>query len=293
MIDKTRLKTLGVITLLVVILGSFAYYIKGHPDIINAIKHIRPWLLVVLLVCYGILLLWLMGIYNATLRLCAPSLRNRENLLLTIYSTLANFFLPLQSGPGVRAAYLKRRHRVPVSSYIMSSLMYFAIYAMISAGLLFAATSYWWLAFPAILAAAGVSFLVIKIAGLRFQKKSPNINLRLSRGNLTWLLLLTVGQTATQALIYGIELHSLQTHGSIRQVISYTGAANFSLFVSLTPGAIGFREAFLEFSRGIHHYTTTNILSANLLDRGVFIVFLGILLIIMLVTHARERLKLK
>ncbi len=289
--SKKTLRASAAILLLIIILALFAYYINSHPAIIAALKHIRPWLLVVLLGCYLLMLAWWMGIYNATLDLCAKPLKLKENFLLTTYSTLANFFLPLQSGPGIRAAYLKRKHKVPISSYLLSSLIYYAVYAVISAGFLFIGSRYWWLAFPAIITAAIISLTVIKFAKKRFQKKNPKLDLNLSRKVLTRLILLTIGQVATQALIYGLELHSLGFHTSLRRVLSYTGAANFALFVALTPGAIGFREAFLEFSRRLHHYSTNAILSANLIDRGVFVFFLGLLFLVTLATHAHDRLK--
>ena len=289
MFIKAKWKLLIAPLLVVLFIGIFVYYFDHHPAIIRMLSHIDPWLLGVLLGCYALLLFWWMAVYNATLDLCGQPLRQRENLLLTIYSTLANFFLPLQSGPGVRAAYLKKRHRVPVSSYIMASLVYFAIYAIISAGFLFIASRYWWLSIISVIAAAMVSLLVLRLAQTRFQKRSIKIRLDLNHIKLLRLFSVTCGQLITQALIYGIEIHSLNVSSSLARVISYTGAANFSLFVSLTPGAIGFREAFLEFSRQLHHFSTATILAANVVDRSVFIVFLGILFMVMLVTHARQR----
>lgn len=291
MLKSTRLRAAAVILLMVIIIGLFVYYINGHPAIISTLKHIDPYTLIALLGCYCVMLLIWMGVYNATLRLCGEPLKSKENLLLTIYSTLANFFLPLQSGPGVRAGYLKRRHKIPVSAYLMSALIYYGMYAVISAGFLFVAASFWWLAIPAVIAATLISLAVIYFARNRFLKKSPNLKLYLNRRYLMNLFFLTLCQLALQALIYGIELHGLDLHETIRRVVSYTGAANFSLFVSLTPGAIGFREAFLEFSQRLHHFSTTAILSANLIDRGVFLVFLACLFILMLATHARNRLK--
>ena len=250
--SKKTLRITAAIGLLLAFIGLFVYYLLGHPAIINTLKTIQPWLLIALLACYGLLLLWWMGVYNATLRLCGEPLKEKENLLLTIYSTLANFFLPLQSGPGVRAAYLKRRYKLAVSNYLLASLVYYGIYAVISAGFLFVGSRYWWLAIPAVIAASFISLAVIIIAKNRFKKKNPKLVLNLSRHIVLRLVLMTLGQIATQALIYGIELNSIHQHATIRRDLSYTGAANFALFVSLTPGAIGFREAFLEFSSRRH-----------------------------------------
>lgn len=290
--NKKHLKPIAALILLVAILGAFAYYVSAHPAIINAISHINPWLFAELLVCYAIFILWLMGVYNAILRLCAQPLPVKENLLLTIYSTLANFFLPLQSGPGVRAGYLKKRHQIPISRYIYASLVYFSFYAIISAGLLFVASTYYWLAIPAIISAGLISLLIINIFKRRLQKKEHDLALDISPRKLCRLALMSLGQLSTQTLIYGLEIKSLTAGGSIRQIISYSGAANFSIFVSITPGAIGFREAFLQFSQKLHNFSTNIILGANLIDRGVFIIFLGLLFVFTVAVHARDRLKL-
>ncbi len=291
--NRQKLKIVAALTLLTVIIGFFIYYAHGHPALIQEIRHLNPWLVVVLLLAYGVLSLWLLGIYNATLRLCGEPLPPSENLLLGIYSMLANFFLPLQSGPGVRATYLKRRHKVGVSAYLLANMVYYGIYAVISAAFIFSASNYWWLGIPAAIGAGLFSWLVITIAVKRIFKNTSINKLDLSRANLIRLILMTLGQVVTIAFIFGIELNSLHlAHDSVRQVLSYTGTANFALFVSLTPGAIGFREAFLEFGRSLNHFTTANILAASLIDRSVYLVFLGILFIIMLATHARNRLKI-
>ncbi len=291
--NRQKLKIIAALGLLAIVIGLFINYVHGHPAMIQELRHLNPWLIVVLLLAYGILSLWLLGIYNATLRLCGEPLPANENLLLGIYSMLANFFLPLQSGPGVRAAYLKRRHKVSVSAYLLANMVYYGIYAIISAAFIFSASRYWWLGIPAALGAGLFSILVIMFATKKILKNTSINNLDLSRANLTRLTFMTLGQVATIALIFGIELHSLHlAHDSIRQVLSYTGTANFALFVALTPGAIGFREAFLEFGRSLNHFTTANILAASLIDRSVYLVFLGILFVIMLATHARNRLKI-
>jgi len=291
-IRRLPIKKILIVLLLVIILGLFSYYIDKHPAIIESLKHTSIWLILILLTCYFILLTWWMGVYNQILSLCTKPLQTKQNMLLTIYSTLANFFLPLQSGPAVRAGYLKKRFKLSIAKYLLATFVYFGIYAIISVAFLFVASNYWWLMLPASILAGGFSYLVFNFAKKRFEKKSGKITLDLSKDKVIKLALLTLGQLLTQALIYGIELNSLHvSQFTIRRVFSYTGAANLSLFVSLTPGGIGFREAFLEFSRSLHHFTTNTILAASIIDRGVFLIFLALLFIIMLATHARDKLK--
>ena len=69
--------------------------------------------------------------------------------------------------------------------------------------------------------------------------------------------------------------------------MSYTGAANFALFVSLTPGAIGIRESFLFFSQRLNHITNAAIVGANVLDRTVYVIFLGLIFIVLLIIRGK------
>jgi uncharacterized membrane protein YbhN (UPF0104 family) len=101
----------------------------------------------------------------------------------------------------------------------------------------------------------------------------------------------TLCQLFVWAVIYYVELRAVHTGASLLQAITYGGAANFALFVSLTPGAIGFREAFLAFSKQLHHISTSGILAASVIDRSVFVVFLGLMALAILGTHANQRFK--
>ncbi len=288
--SKTQ-KTVAIYLFLTIILGLFGDYIFDHKSVLNELKHISPLLIISLVLGYGLMLLVLMGIYNAILDLCAKPLKTKENLLLSIYSTLTNFFMPLQSGIAVRAGYLKTKHRVKISSYIMASLIYFAIYAVLSSVILFATGRYFWMILPGVACAVLISYLVLKIASKHFRRRHIKINLNLSRDKILRLTLIVIAQLALQSAIYFLELRQVSGNINLLRAISYTGAANFSLFVALTPGAIGFREAFLALAHRLHGFSNAQILGANIIDRGVFLIFLGCIFIIMLATHARNRFK--
>ena len=100
-------------------------------------------------------------------------------------------------------------------------------------------------------------------------------------------------QVLCLAIIYGIELRQIGADASLSQILSYTGVSNFSLFVALTPGAIGIREAFLVFSQNLHHIDSSSIVAANILDRAVYLLFLGLLFILVIALHAKEKLNIK
>jgi uncharacterized membrane protein YbhN (UPF0104 family) len=105
-----------------------------------------------------------------------------------------------------------------------------------------------------------------------------------------WIGAAAAMQLATQVAIYAVELHNVGAHASFGQVLSYTGVANFALFAALTPGAIGIREAFLLFSEKLHHISSEAIVAANVVDRGVYLVFLGVLFLLVIGLHAKKKL---
>jgi uncharacterized membrane protein YbhN (UPF0104 family) len=92
-------------------------------------------------------------------------------------------------------------------------------------------------------------------------------------------------------LRYYLALLASGAHVSLGQAVSYTGAANFALFVSVTPDGIGIREAFLLFAQRIHHVSTDAIVTANIIDRATFVVFLGVLFLVALGLHAKDRFR--
>jgi uncharacterized membrane protein YbhN (UPF0104 family) len=93
-------------------------------------------------------------------------------------------------------------------------------------------------------------------------------------------------------VIYFVELRAFAPYVRIGEALSYTGAANFALFVSITPGAIGFRESFLLFSQKLHHMTNTTIAAASVLDRSVYVSLLLVMAIAIFGLHANKRFKL-
>jgi uncharacterized membrane protein YbhN (UPF0104 family) len=176
-----------------------------------------------------------------------------------------------------------------VKDYVFATLLYYGFYAIISACFLLIGSRPWWQTVLVMAAAAGVSAIVIRWYARRSDiQGSRGMNIR----NLGWLFVATAAQLVLQYLIYYVELRSMQPVTPL-QVLSYTGAANFALFVSITPGAIGIREAFLVFSQHLHHMGNSVIVAANLIDRAAYLVFLGLLFLLTLGWHAKERLQLK
>ncbi|HSX52760.1 MAG TPA: lysylphosphatidylglycerol synthase domain-containing protein [Patescibacteria group bacterium] len=278
-----KLKTIAGIAVLVLTIGLFVWYFHAHPSLITQLQEIPLSTFLILLTLTFCVSGSLMLILHFSLRLCKTSIAPKENALLTIYSSIVNFFGPLQSGPGFRAVYLKRRHKVNFKDFVRFSLLYYAFFAFFSAVFLFGPVLAWWQALAVFALVIG-----ILLAALRYK----HVSLRsLSQEYLLKLGLATLLQVSIVALIYFIELRAVDTHVSVRQAIIYTGAANFALFVSLTPGAIGFRESFLLLANRLHHIPNDVVITASVIDRAVYLVFLGLLFLLALSLHAKEKLK--
>jgi uncharacterized membrane protein YbhN (UPF0104 family) len=293
-LNLKRLKTFASPLLVVIFLAVFVYFFASHPKLRHALAATSPWTLLLIGALYVVFILCLAWVYDATLRLCGKRLPFRENFLLTCYSTIVNFFGPLQSGPGVRAVYLKQKHGVKLRDYTVASLAYYAIYAIISALFLLSASGkYWLLGLLATVCVVVGSIGIVVLVQRRFARKGDDLSLDFSPPKIGWLVLATLCQLLLVAVIFYVELHAIHLHASWHQAVAYGGAANFALFVALTPGAIGFREAFLAFSQQLHHISTPNILAASVIDRAVYVAFLGLLFVAVLALHADKRFRVK
>lgn len=285
-----RWVAVAILLLTIVIIGRF---FVDHPAYWQQLGRVSPWVIV------GVVLLNIPAMaslalaYDAMLQLCGKRIPLKENVLLTAYSSIVNFFGPLQSGPGVRAVYLKIRHNVRVRDFTLATLLYFALYATYSALFLVIGMRPWWQTVLLLLAVGGFSVAVIRWFSGRASRKPEGLQqFRLRPQAIGLLALGAFMQLSCIAGYYFVELHAVNPHIGLNQAISYSGAANFALFVSITPDAVGIREAFLVFSQSVHHVATKDIVNANIIDRGSYVIYLALLFLFTLSIHARDRLRI-
>jgi uncharacterized membrane protein YbhN (UPF0104 family) len=288
-IMKKKIKIALGFSILAVTVAVFARYMATHPELMRELRDTNPALIVLLIALYLVWFLALVVILRVSLRLYGKTMSRQENLLLNAYSTLVNFFGPGQSGPAFRGIYLKKRIGLRVKHYIFATLLYYGFYAVLSAFLLFVGSRPWWQTTLLMIGATAGSLVIIRWYGKKSQvKDEPGIN----PVNLSWLFAATAVQMVAQVAIYYAELRGVDSSISFAQALTYTGAANFALFAALTPGAIGIREAFLVFSQNLHHIGNSIIVAANVIDRAVYLLFLGLLFILVISLHAKDKLRL-
>lgn len=283
---KKHLKTILVALILLATFGAFAYYINGHPAVWWTLKDTHPGVIAALLALYVVWFLAQVLMTRFSLKMYDKSMGKQENLLFNAYSSLINFFGPGQSAPIFRGLYLKKRHDMTIKQYLFTMLIYYGFYSVISACFLLVGNRPWWQTVLAMAAAAGGSLYIIRW----YQRKKLGDKTAVNMQVVGLIFGVTLLQLIAQAGIYAVELHSSGANASLGQVLSYTGAANFALFVALTPGAIGIREAFLVFTQQLHNIPNILIVTANVLDRAVYLLFLGCLFAMTLSLHAKDKL---
>lgn len=281
---RSLLRSIAVVSILVLTIGAAIYYFGHHPEVGEQLRNTSPAVIALLLSLYlaGVVALSLVTL--ATVRLCDVRLKRDESMLLTAYSSIINFFGPLQSGPAFRAVYLKARHHLNLKKYAGATLIYYFFYGSFSALLLLSGILKWWL-IPALIAIGLTGYYLMRTPVVT--KKLQGVD----TGGWYYLGIATALQVLIVTIIYYVELRSVAPDTDLSQAMIYSGAANLSLFVSLTPGAIGFRESFLLFSQNLHHVTSNTIVAASILDRALYVTLLLLLAVYIFGTHARRRLR--
>lgn len=204
------------------------------------------------------------------------------------YSSVVNFFGFFQGGFGVRGAYLKVSHGMAIKKYLgISVIQYLILFAMagllILAGLLVAGESW-----PLILVGIGIFSMLGILLILAWVPAAQQKVRALQRqyGGLLrvrpilWLCLGTVIYLVGGLLAFGTELSAVGANLTIGGLLVYTGITQFTILVALTPGGLGIREAALLLVQQQMALSTSDIILASTLDRGVYFITLGVLFII-------------
>lgn len=289
---------LGLIILIVgATLAAFTYYLITHPNIIGLILGLHPATLMLIAMGYIGTIIANAIVLGASLRVIGKRVPFGENVSLTGYSSVVNFFGPLQSGPGFRAAYLKARHGVSLRKFFSLTVVFYGFFAVFNgviiavAALLRAPNE---LALP--LAIGGVLLAATLIyVGYRFVPKVRTAirSIKLSDPNVWLVGLGAVMLSLCTAFAYYFELFHVDPSVGVAQTLVYAAAANLALFVSLTPGAIGFRESFLLLTEQLHRIPDNVVIAASIIDRAFYVVFLLVMFAVLLGLGAKSRLTTK
>lgn len=285
-LGNSRVRAIIGIGIVLLTILLFINYGRTHPGTFSQIGQIGLPALALILFLYVLFVGTNAAILFVNIRMCSKRIPAGEGFLLTAYSTLVNFFGPLQSGPGFRAVYVKKKFGIGLKIFGIASLFYYGFYAIFSLSFLLIGFSQLWVALMVLLGVGSATLIFI-----RKRLKSPEARSLIHPKLIAAVAGITLVQVFLISFIYFTELRSIDSAVSFKQAIIYTGAANFGMFVSLTPGAIGIRESFLLFAERLHHIPESTVLAASLLDRAIYFVFLIGIFALVSIFHVQKRLR--
>lgn len=287
-------------TIVVATLALFIYYLQNNPHLITVLAGLDLPTLLLLAIGYSLVVVVNAGILHYSLLFIKKKIPPVENLLVTGYSSIVNFFGPLQSGPGFRAVYLKKKYGVRIRNFFGVSLIFYGFFGLINALIIIIALAYKFnfsfvgfllisllavIVLVAIVKAPSLDWLRTRVTNFSLVLKIKDRNFWMIGLGALLVALVTTG-------IYYMELLHVDAAVSPLQVVVYSAAANMALFVSLTPGAIGIRESFLLLAQQIHNISTDAIVGASIIDRAFYVAFLLLLFAVLVVVSNRKHLPL-
>lgn len=228
----------------------------------------------------------------------------KHSFFILIFTTIGNHFTPIRGGAGFRAIYLRKKFNLPFSqfistlsgNYIIVILVYSfiallsLIWIHLARGLhspslyVFIAGLFTFCLFISLIRIKTrrleiqSNFKLLNKAGTALKQTIDGWNGILTRRRLVIKLFLTV--------VFGflfiffitlVEFKFITAQTSIPSLMLYSALSNLSLFISITPGAIGIRESLFLIFQNLMNLTTGDVLNIAVIDRGLVFVTLALL----------------
>jgi uncharacterized protein (TIRG00374 family) len=289
-------------------LAVFIWYGLTNRDMFEALKHVALWALIA--VAFGRLLTYVNnGLFTKwTVEAFTGKLKLAEGTYIAILSAIGNFFGPLLGGTSIRAVHLKKTHSLSYSNFTATLAGYYLIIFIANSVLAIVSLLFLkgtretdsLLGFFAIWLAVLVALIFVRLPGKkRFDKittRNKYINtlvtiiydiedgwhiLVKNRWLMMRLMFLGFFGFVITFFLTLVEFDAIHVHIQLAALGFYTSLVTVSMLLSLTPGAIGIREAILLFVAGTLGVTTKEILQVAVIDRGInFVVLLALFALI-------------
>lgn len=303
---KFNKKTISKI-ITVAVVALFIWYFFSHIKDFSLLLNINP-VFVVLLIIIDILAIIVNGIFMKwSISLFGKNIKFGESVRVSLISAAGNFFAPAGSGLGFRAIYLKKRHGLSYSNYLSIIFCNYVIVFFVSSllGLIslyilrgYASPGFMVLTlfFLALLVASFSAFFIrVKtnsqggIHKIKLLKRPVEILQQMAKG---WSLILANKKAAMKLVMLVVFITGLMIFGTYSNIsalglrlspaslLLFSILGSLSLFINITPGNLGVKEAvYITFSAVIG-LTTPQILSIALVDRAIMFIVLFLLWLI-------------
>jgi uncharacterized protein (TIRG00374 family) len=286
---KTK-KTISM-SILILIVALFIYYIKNHVSDFRQIALINPGYLIPLVIL-GLIISYTNGlIIKYLVESFKIKLKFKEWFGLSIITSFYNTIMPFRGGLIAKAAYLKKKHSFPYTHFLSTlagvyviNFLAASLLGLISLGILYLTKGIFnWIVFLIFLAFfLPLLFIVlfspvfpetknnfinkfIKVMnGWHTIRKNRKIVILASLVIIAQILLSSVGAIIAYG-IFGIKLAFISS-------LFLSSISVLGIIISITPGALGIAEAISVFSALIIGITPVQSLSVAILGRVVSVI---------------------
>lgn len=282
-------------TLVIIFLALFAYYFIKHTQDFKSLQELNLLLLIAVVLGY-VGSIYLSGLFSKIIiEPFNKRISHIESFRVALLSSIGNYFGPLLGGTGMRAVYLKKKVGLSYTDFVSTLYGYYIIAFLISAvlgvislallheqhqkrgflivGAFFVSVATGLLGMIFNRRVALVRYICRKLLGKRvdslkrlatsWHKISTEPKLIASLVKITFMNIgLFAAVNYCEFLLIGIKL-------DIGVLLLYTCLGIFSILISLTPAALGIREAVYLFSASVLGVTSSQILAVALIDRTV------------------------
>lgn len=232
----------------------------------------------------------------------AKNISIAESVYTSLISTLANYVLPFRGGMGVRAVYLKHRFDFKYKDFIATLYGNYIVVFMANSGVALVALMLFFIrdgvfSPSLILVMTGILIFSISLASPRIRLDSLVLNLldktrlpiarkislkvgRVLQGwkiivqdrNLLYkIIVLAIINVSTRISLFYLLFQALGLQLSFPQIILFTVISNLSIFIAVTPGALGVRETLLLVYSNFLMVTNQHILNVSLGERAIML----------------------
>lgn len=295
-------KRIGLI-LTALVFAAFIYYVFTNKDDLQPLLEIEPGY-IGLIFLTQLTMIFSNGLFiKIILTPFKKFIAVKEAFYVSILSTVGNFFAPVGAGFGFRAVYLKRKHGLTYSNYFSTlSGNYIIVFLVTSVfgllGILLLREEF---NYPALIITAIFTAMLAGSIILMVLKPSQIPSVSDGRGVLKkvgrlisdivkgWtyvaahksllfkLIVLTTVNLFLAVVVLFFITTSLHIDVSIPALLLLSVLGSLSLFINITPGNLGVKEAVFIFSSTMLGLSVNNIILIALIDRGVMFLTLAIL----------------
>lgn len=277
----------------VIFVGLFlllAIYMKGKGETFSLLMKLSVWD-VLLLAAVSLLFKFMLGLnFRVLISFFNIKLLFKQWFGLTCVAAMANYVLPAKAGVAAQAVYLKRTYSFKFTSFVSSMAGFYAVTflvnslsGMVMSGYIFMkgqAAGFEILIFFCLTALVTALLLVMVyyfpklstrfkiiqsfLDGLRNFHNKPKLAFFLVLSQVG--VILAIGLRLLVAFnVIGIEIDLISC-----MIIALI--TSFSIFISITPGNLGIKEAFITFSSNILGISPDQALMVAMIDRAVDVV---------------------